>query len=480
MGDSTSEGRIIIIDILEAMLSDQKTGLLLLRLAGNITCVHISEMGADMLSLSPFNGEADFNKLSSSLREKDYVTLENVIIRSAETFCCDSVPCKKTDGKWLQMRVLPVSREQDGHTVMAVAISETSENIESLERKLKDKKADLTQNTVRPVTFEIDAATHTVALSDQFRLLFDACDTILWSAEDCAPGHPCTVRDIRPVCQETYREIHSGKQEGLFPLRLRSRLTGFFLQTTVFWKIIFDDHGRAERLVGIVKLGKKKRSGANAALISNLQLQLQLQDAYLRHTSEYLQELRRYRHDRSNHIIALQAFLQRGDTIGALEYLSGLGDSLKSEAPIIDTGNPAIDAVITEKLTAAKKLGVSVLHTVGIHPGVKMDMMDLTTVAGNCLDNAVEACGRVIAAGQQAFIELKFVEQHGALVFQMRNSSLPLADPGTELPETTKPDKENHGLGLQNVQRIIKKYSGKLIVTPEQNVFTTSFTLFLP
>jgi sensor histidine kinase regulating citrate/malate metabolism len=248
---------------------------------------------------------------------------------------------------------------------------------------------------------------------------------------------------------------------------------------TILWKNIFDMHGKPIRAVGVVQPVGRRSKGSNAAVISNLQLRLELQDSYLKHVSEYLKELRHYRHDSSNNVIALKAYLAHGDTKSALEYLNRLGNNLKSEVPIIDTGNPAIDAIITEKLSVAKRKGISITQTVGIQPGLRIDMMDLTIAVASCMDNAIEACSKVISSGDSAYIELKFVEQRGALVFKLRNSS-PLqvvSDKG--LPETTKGDKANHGFGLRNVQRIVKKYGGQLYLKPGLSEFTTSFALIL-
>jgi hypothetical protein len=469
-----------MIDILEQILSQQDTGVFLLRCGPTMSCLYSSETGVELLSfLSAGRGAAPAD-FGAALREQDYLTLANSALRCADTFCSDGFPIRRKDGLWLFIRLFPVCKETAGGVLLLATIVRAPESEEFLEKALREKKLDLMRNNAHSLSFDYDAVTQRVNFSDRFLLLYDVCDPLSQPSVETILNSGCVSKDSYSVCQTALQEIRQRKPSGSVSIRLRSRLTASFFRVTVFWRTIFDDHGKAVRIVGILKPARGSKRADDEAMISNLQLQLELQDAYLRHTSDYLHELRRYRHDRSNHIIALKAFLMRGDTCSALSYLNAMGEALKSEVPIIDTGNPSVDAVVTEKLTIAKKLGVSVTHTVGLQPNLQIDAMDLTLAAGSCLDNAVEACGGVIAAGRPAFIELKFVEQRGALVFHLRNSSLPQTASDDALPETTKTDRENHGFGLRNVQKIVRKYGGKMSLSGGQSEFTTSFTLFLP
>jgi len=413
------------------------------------------------------------------MRENDFIALENLIYRCIYTFCCDKLSCRRQNGGWLNIRAIPVTRISDDSALMMLTISEMKGDESSLEKDLEDKKRDLLHNTARLISFELDMISRTLIPSEQFNMLYDTRSLQQCPADKINVLCGCIDENDIAAYRAMYSDIDSGKPEGSLRIRLRSRLTDSFSYVTLFWKSVFDYRGMAARAVGVLQPAGKVKKASNASVISSLQYRLDLQDSYLRHINEYFLQLRTYRHDSSNNIIALQAFLELGDVEAASDYLKQMGKALKSDISMINTGNPSIDAVITEKLTSAKKLGIEITHTIGISPEIKVDLMDMTIALGSCLDNAVEACGKVIDAGKSAYIDLMLIEQRGALVFKLKNSSLPLIVPEGGLPETTKEDKKNHGFGLRNVQRIVKKYGGELMLTPGQNDFTTSFTLFI-
>ena len=41
----------------------------------------------------------------------------------------------------------------------------------------------------------------------------------------------------------------------------------------------------------------------------------------------------------------------------------------------------------------------------------------------------------------------------------------------------TKTDKKNHGIGLENIRRVVKKYDGKMTITPDKEWFIVTISL---
>ena len=44
---------------------------------------------------------------------------------------------------------------------------------------------------------------------------------------------------------------------------------------------------------------------------------------------------------------------------------------------------------------------------------------------------------------------------------------------------TTKPVKEQHGIGLKNVKRIVDKYNGTMAITQQEDIFCVNLILYM-
>lgn len=100
----------------------------------------------------------------------------------------------------------------------------------------------------------------------------------------------------------------------------------------------------------------------------------------------------------------------------------------------------------------------------------------MTIILGNLLDNAIEASSKV---EENPYINVKLKYDKGRLFLQVAN---PYAG---ELIEksgkfiTTKADKDNHGIGLESVKKVIQKYSGTMSVDYDDNIFSVVILMYL-
>jgi sensor histidine kinase regulating citrate/malate metabolism len=98
-----------------------------------------------------------------------------------------------------------------------------------------------------------------------------------------------------------------------------------------------------------------------------------------------------------------------------------------------------------------------------------MAPVDLYTLFGNALDNAIEANRKLDAAGR--FIELQIYKKKGLVMVQIANPFCGTLAMEGALPRTTKEDKNRHGFGVKSIREIIEKYDGVMEITTEQQVF---------
>ncbi len=98
----------------------------------------------------------------------------------------------------------------------------------------------------------------------------------------------------------------------------------------------------------------------------------------------------------------------------------------------------------------------------------------MCTLFSNLLDNSIEACNRY--TGENHFIELDLTIIKKNLAIKMKNCS---NDVKTDIHGNylTSKIKGDHGLGMKQIHKIVKKYDGYILTNYENNVFETDILL---
>lgn len=185
------------------------------------------------------------------------------------------------------------------------------------------------------------------------------------------------------------------------------------------------------------------------------------------------EELRRFRHDYKNHMIVVNAYLECGKTEEAREYLNTISKGVGSVVNKIKTGNFVSDAILNSKAVSAAKSSTKISFS-GIIPQSGIEDEDLCTVLANLIDNAAEACEKL--PGEKT-IEVEARKVAGYFILSISN---PTAGGKNPTLKTTKSDRRNHGIGLKNVERALKKYNGAISAGNENGVFTADVRFELP
>ena len=179
---------------------------------------------------------------------------------------------------------------------------------------------------------------------------------------------------------------------------------------------------------------------------------------------------RGWRHDYRHHIQAMKVHASRGEMAEIQRYLDMLDQDLTNVETVIRTGNSAADAVLNSKLSLAGKRQIRVRTSVRIPVHLTTPELDLCTILGNLLDNAIEAC-----------MELPPEKRLIRIYMEMKGNFLYFA-----LTNTAGGRKKNHfrttrgagrGLGLNRVDAIVKKLGGHVTRASEEEAFSTEVLL---
>ena len=102
--------------------------------------------------------------------------------------------------------------------------------------------------------------------------------------------------------------------------------------------------------------------------------------------------MRGWRHDYHNHIQTLLALC--GDEEKTREYLWNLNADLTTVDTVIKTGNVMVDAILNSKISVMNSKGIEVNAKAIVPEMLSVSEIDLCTIIGNLLDNAMEAVMR--------------------------------------------------------------------------------------
>ena len=186
-------------------------------------------------------------------------------------------------------------------------------------------------------------------------------------------------------------------------------------------------------------------------------------------------KMRGWRHDYRHHIQAMKVHAAKGELAEIQCYLDMLDDDLTNVETVIRTGNRAADAVLNSKLSLAGERQIRIKAEVRIPVLLTTPELDLCTIIGNLLDNAMEACLK-IEEQEKRFLRVYIDVLKGQLYIYVMNSVGEKPQKKGRLYLTTK-DSRNHGFGLMRMDRVVAKYHGYLDRQNEEGVFATEVLL---
>lgn len=176
-------------------------------------------------------------------------------------------------------------------------------------------------------------------------------------------------------------------------------------------------------------------------------------------------------HDVKKHIKMIHELYESGQAKVADEYVNEIVEMLSPLVPVNYTGNPILNILLTDKEMIMKEMGITMNMEIDYINLDFLDPMDVTTIFGNLLDNAIEAVQKV--EGEKS-IYIKLAAYRQMVAVRIENSCHAIRW-RNGLPVSEK-DK-NGGIGLLNVRRSIEKYDGDLKLYQEKGKFVAELFL---
>lgn len=220
----------------------------------------------------------------------------------------------------------------------------------------------------------------------------------------------------------------------------------------------------------LTQVQQKRELELRTAVAAEQRLRVQMREQYAM-SRENIDIINRKSHDLKHQISLLRSLSSDGQ---GEELLDELEREVLIYDTTISTGNEALDTVLTEKGLICRENHITWTCMVD---GKLLDfikVVDLYTLFGNALDNAIEACKK-LPDEKERIITVTAGRRFGVVTVEIENyfSEAPRWEAGQI--RTGKADRANHGFGLRSMEFIVNKYGGSMEVFTQDRLFRLTF-----
>jgi hypothetical protein len=225
----------------------------------------------------------------------------------------------------------------------------------------------------------------------------------------------------------------------------------FYIRTLVClfgFVTLYAQHGQREQ----------QREMAKVILMNEM---LHQQHAHYLQSKRSTEAVRRIYHDLKHQIVGLRAEI---DPERRATHLDSLEATISCYGTRVETGNGVLDVVLTAKAQEFAEHGVEFTCVVDGSVLSFISAIDLATLFGNALDNALEG-SLTVANPEQRLVRVAAYERNGFILATFENYFTGEIQVHDGVIATSKSDKDRHGIGLDSIRRIATAYGGSSTVT---------------
>lgn len=186
------------------------------------------------------------------------------------------------------------------------------------------------------------------------------------------------------------------------------------------------------------------------------------------------ESVRALQHDMKHHLNELLAAAEKKDVEEIKNYIYSMQMYMKNPYEHVSSGNEGVDSLLNYMLNKAKSVLDQVEYKVSVPQNLGIRPFDFNVVMGNLLENAILASSK----SERKWLSLVLSYEKGVLFIHIQNTYDEEIQKKGERYLSTKQDGKNHGIGLQNVKKVIDGYSGILQIKDENRIFDVKVMLY--
>lgn len=151
-------------------------------------------------------------------------------------------------------------------------------------------------------------------------------------------------------------------------------------------------------------------------------------------------------------------------------YLSDLESGIKLFEAQFHTGNSILDTILSGKAFSCMERKIRMQVIVDGELLSFMEPMDLCSLFGNALDNAIEYLSTVENPEQRLLI-VNVCRQNNFILIRFENYCCDQLIYENKLPKSTKGNQAYHGFGVKSIQFVAEKYGGTCVIRQDEAWF---------
>lgn len=181
------------------------------------------------------------------------------------------------------------------------------------------------------------------------------------------------------------------------------------------------------------------------------------------------------RHDMKHHLNELYRMAEHNRGREITEYIDHMQVFIENKEEHCRSGNKEMDSLLNFLLNKAQEVLGKVSYEINIPKELEIKTFDWNVILGNLLENAIYASQNT----EDKYLAVEINYDRGMLFIRIQNSYAGKIEKEEESFLSTKTDRENHGIGLRSVKRVVDTYQGMMKIEHDNNMFEVRVTLYI-
>ncbi len=186
--------------------------------------------------------------------------------------------------------------------------------------------------------------------------------------------------------------------------------------------------------------------------LKSIHFQQEIDKKYFDAIEQSQEEIKHFSHDIRNHLLQIRYI---DDIEESHAYIDRLVCDIEKISYVGISKNKMLNLIISKYISICDKKGIKFTPSVKLATLCYIDDVDLSTLLNNLLDNAVDAAEKVENAEIELCVFSKNSRYDGIII---RNTCYTSPEAVDNRLISSKKEKAYHGLGLNIVKKILKKY----------------------